>query len=71
MERKLLQTIGHPATYEDLLNEVNQSSFKQTILDTALPVKFNTSTFSKFDGSADPYEHICQCQQVMIETTLR
>ncbi|GMN47849.1 hypothetical protein TIFTF001_017016 [Ficus carica] len=45
MEKKLLQTIGHPTTYEDLLNEVNQSLFKQTIVDVAHPVKFNTPTF--------------------------
>ncbi|GMN56249.1 hypothetical protein TIFTF001_025353 [Ficus carica] len=70
MERRLLQKIGHPATYEDLSEETEQSPFAQAIVDTTLPFKFYTSTFTKFDGTMDSHEHICQYQQVMLGTMM-
>ncbi|GMN42854.1 hypothetical protein TIFTF001_012060 [Ficus carica] len=62
MERCMLKALGHPTTYEDLLNEMDQSPFAQAIIDTAMLAKFRTLNFSKFDGTTDPHEHIYQYQ---------
>lgn len=70
IERRFLQTIGHPTTYEDLLDEVEHTPFTQTVVDTPLPTKFHTPTFMKYDCTTDPYENICQYQQVMIGTII-
>ncbi|GMN60434.1 hypothetical protein TIFTF001_029519 [Ficus carica] len=55
-KRRMLQAIGHPTTYENLLEETEQSSFTQAIIDTNLPAKFQTPTLSKFDGTHCTYK---------------
>ncbi|GMN60410.1 hypothetical protein TIFTF001_029498 [Ficus carica] len=70
MERHFPQTIGHPTTYEDLLDEVENTPFTQAVVDTPLPTKFHTPTFVKYDCTTDPHENICQYRQVMIGTII-
>ncbi|GMN59525.1 hypothetical protein TIFTF001_028621 [Ficus carica] len=39
MERRMPQALGHPATYEDLLDEMDLSPFAQAIIVTTMPAK--------------------------------
>ncbi|GMN61793.1 hypothetical protein TIFTF001_030879 [Ficus carica] len=70
MERRILQSLGHFATYEELMDEMDQSPFAQAIIYTVMPTKFCAPNFSKFGGTTDPHEHICQYQQVMLRTSM-
>lgn len=66
----MLQALGQPAIYEDLLDEMDQSPFAQAIIDTAMPIIFCAPRFFKFNRITDPHEHICQYQQVMLGTSM-
>ncbi|GMN23540.1 hypothetical protein TIFTF001_040471 [Ficus carica] len=70
MERCMLQALGHPATYENLLDEMDQSPFAQAIINTTMAAKFRALNFSKFNRTTDSHEHICQYQQVMLVTSM-
>lgn len=54
MERRLFQTLGYQAHYEDALSEVEQIPFTQEITDVVLLLKFHTLALPNFDCTSDP-----------------
>ena len=66
----MLQALEYLTTYEDLLYEMDQSTFTQVIINITMQVKFRPPNFSKFDGTMDPHKYICQYQQVMLGTSM-
>lgn len=49
LERRMLQSLRHPANYDDMVDEIQQSPFTKKVTSTPLLAKFHAPNFSKFN----------------------
>lgn len=65
LESQVKKVAGPRTEYDDLFDGLETSPIARSIVDVILPPKFTAPKLQDYDGTIDPYEHICHFEQLM------